>query len=112
MAASATLKLSVGLYHDVTMAHTIGTGFTLASHRITHGQTHRFRFVSSTYKIGDRDFPTHKYLKKSDLEIIYDGDNIINDCSLSNNEMTIPAKYCDRDIKINVLGGEISDIIS
>lgn len=112
VAASATLKLSVGLYHDVTMAHTIGTGFTLASHRITHGQTHRFRFVSSTYKIGDRDFPTHKYLKKSDLEIIYDGDNIINDCSLSNNEMTIPAKYCDRDIKINVLGGEISDIIS
>lgn len=112
VAAKATLELSVGLYHDVTMAHTIGTGFTLVSHRITHGQTHKLRFVSSTYKIGDKDFPTHKYLKKSDLEVVYDGDDIINDCSLSNNELTIPAKYCDRDIKINVLGGEISDIIS
>lgn len=110
--AHDTREITIGKYFDVVVSETIGTAFTVASKRITPNQEHKLRFISSTYAFGQKKYPTHKYLRKSDIQVLHESTNITDDCSLINNELTIPANYCDQNIKINILGAEISDVMS
>lgn len=71
-------------------------------------------FVSSQYKRYGSSIsrPVHNQVKMSDIEILFNGELINSQCSLSANRLMIPAQYTTDTLTINYLGAEIADWIN
>lgn len=101
----------------VQCSPTVGHGFDFIEDTTpTVGQDYRCRFVSSTYELIEElpALPVHNELKPTDIEVVDNGQNIINECHLEHNVLIIPKEKMveGKTLTINILGGEIADWIS
>lgn len=114
---STNLKLSLSITNeevDVIPPQTIGHGFDFEGEaKAIVDQDYRCRFISTVYEVakGLPELPVHYDLKKSDIEVVVDNKNIIEQCSFIHNVLIIPGECikANKPILINILGGEIAD---
>ena len=97
----------------VNFAPTIGKGFDWQGHTYGRlGESCQIKFTSRIYKENNEWLIIHKELKPTDIEIMFQGQNIMNKCSLEHNVLTIPIEESyplSENITINILGAEIND---
>lgn len=102
--------------YKVTFSETIGQGFSFSGNPcVITGDDYRATFKSSTAKTKSGvTVPSHKELKNTDIEVlIFNEESYVpsTNFSLVRNILTIPHDAITGDIKINLLGAEISDLM-
>lgn len=116
LSSSLEIRIAENVY-NVVLSNTIGQSyFFYGNPCVIEGDDYGATFKSTTHKITSGiTVPTHSELKKKDLEVlILNGEKYIplTDFSLVHNVLTIPHEAITGDIKINLLGAEISDFMS
>lgn len=116
---SITATKIISIDNDIVyirFSPTIGTGYDHFSPTYTTpGESFQVSFRSRVYQDDETWFVIHKELKPTDIEVIVNGENIMNQCTLDHNILTVPVDSSleiGSSVTINVLGAEISDWVS